>query len=77
MHVTIDGGATVSFITWAKAKSLDMNILKTSQDAIQADGISQLKIVGEVHENFHRNKIDITFDALVCENLSGTDILGA
>jgi len=76
VHITIDGGATVSFIMLTKAKSLNMKILKTSQDAIQADGISQLKVVGEVHEIFHRNKINITFDALVCENLNGTDILG-
>ena len=76
VHITIDGGATVSFITLTKAKSLNMKILKTSQDAIQADGISQLKVVGEVHEIFHRNKMEITFDALVCENLNGTDILG-
>ena len=53
-----------------------MKIIKTSQDAIQADGISQLKVVGEVHETLHRNKMEITFDALVCEKLNGTDILG-
>ena len=76
VHITIDGGATVSFITLEKAKSLQMVIHKTSQDAIQADGVSQLVIVGEVHEVFNRNKIDLTFDALVCENLNGTDILG-
>ena len=76
VHITIDGGATVSFITLEKAKSLQMVIHKTSQDAIQADGVSQLVIVGEVHEVFNRNKIDLNFDALVCENLNGTDILG-
>ena len=35
VHITIDGGATVSFITLEKAKSLQMVIHKTSQDAIQ------------------------------------------
>ena len=76
VHITIDGGATVSFITVEKAKSMKMTIYETSQDAIQADGVSQLVIVGEVHEVFSRNKVNLTFDALVCENLNGTDILG-
>ena len=53
-----------------------MSIGKTSQDAIQADGISQLVIVGEVHEILCRNKVQLSFDALVCEHLNGTDILG-
>ena len=74
--MTIDGGATASFINVAKAKSLKMKIHQTSQDAIQADGVSQLVIMGEVNEKFNRNKVDLTFDALVCENKNGTDILG-
>ena len=66
----------MSFITLKKAQSLKMHIRETSQDAIQADGISQLMIVGEVHETFARNKVELSFDALVCENLNATDILG-
>lgn len=66
----------MSFITLKKAKSLKMHIYETCQDAIQADGISQLVIKGEVHETFTRNKVELSFDALVCENLNGTDILG-
>ena len=53
-----------------------MLINETCQDAIQADGISQLAVIGEVHETFTRNKVELCFDALVCENLNGTDILG-
>ena len=66
----------MSFITLQKAKSLKMTVEQTSQDAVQADGISQLVIVGEVHETLHRNKVRLSFDALVCEKLNGTDILG-
>ena len=53
-----------------------MIVRKTTQDAIQADGVSQLVIVGEVHEVLCRNKVQLSFDALVCEHLNGTDILG-
>ena len=63
----------MSFITLKKAKSLKMHVYETCQDAIQADGISQLVIKGEVHETFTRNKVELSFDALVCENLNGTD----
>ena len=69
VHITINGGATVSFITVAKAKSLKMKIHQTLQDAIHADGVSQL-------EKFNRNKVDLTVDALVNENLMVRTFLG-
>ena len=53
-----------------------MKIYPSTQDAMQADGISALEIVGEVHETLSRNKATVIFDALVCKGLNGTDVLG-
>ena len=53
-----------------------MKIYPSAQEATQADGVSALEIIGEVHEVLLRNKATVIFDALVCKRLNGTDILG-
>ena len=50
--------------------------MKTSQSALQADGVSHLEVIGEVHEYLTRNKATLVFDALVCRKLNGTEVLG-
>ena len=76
VHVTLDSGATVSFITTAEATRLCMKIQKASQLANQADGETKMHVVGEVHETFIRGAITFTFNALVVKKLNDATILG-
>ena len=56
------------------ARQVGATIHKTRQTAIQADGITPLTVVGEVHLNVNRDHVDLHFDALVVEELN-VDIL--
>ena len=75
VHCVLDSGATASLISLRKAKQLKLVISPTSHRAIQVDGISGLKILGEVHTHFTRGDLKLFFNALVVNKL-GTDILG-
>ena len=74
-NITVDGGATGNFILKGVAESLGLKIEKATQRAVQADGHSPLHVVGEVHCNFTRSKVNFEFDGLVVTNLD-CDILG-
>ena len=74
-NITIDNGATGNFIRRSVAVYLDLKIEKTNQRAVQADGITPLNVVGEVHTSFTRSKVVFAFSGLVVTNLD-TDILG-
>ena len=75
VHIVLDTGATASLIALRKAKELNLKILPTAHKALQVDGISDLKVLGEVHTQFQRGPINLTFSGLVVNKL-GTDILG-
>ena len=75
VHCVLDSGATASLISLRKAKQLKLVISPTMHKAIQVDGISDLKILGEVHTQFTRGDLTLFFNALVVNKL-GTDILG-
>ena len=75
LHIVLDTGATASLISLDKAKELGLKILPTAHKALQVDGISDLKVLGEVHTQFNRGAICLTFSGLVVNKL-GTDILG-
>merc|ERR1712096_189191 len=75
IHITIDGGATLSLLTLHEVNRLRMKLGKTSQTAVQADGLSGLKVVGEVHEYLERGSLKVIFEALVVEKLS-VSVLG-
>ena len=49
VHIVLDTGATASLISLDKAKELGLKILPTAHKALQVDGISDLKVLGEVH----------------------------
>ena len=74
-NITIDSGATGNFIKKSVALFLGLKIEKNEQKAVQADGVSPLNVIGEVHYNFTRSKVVFEFDGLVVTNLD-TDILG-
>ena len=74
-NITIDNGATGNFIRKNVADFLEVKIVKTTQKAVQADGVTPLNVVGEVHCSFTRSKVTFEFDGLVVTDLD-CDILG-
>ena len=75
VHVTLDSGATVSFITMTEAARLGLKIHKASQLANQADGETRMHVTGEVHETFVRGAIKFAFNALVVKKLNDATVL--
>ena len=58
-----------------KAQQLKLKIWPTVHRAVQVDGISGLRVLGEVHTEFTRGALILYFSALVVNKL-GTDVLG-
>ena len=75
VHVTLDSGATVSFITLTEASRLGIAVQKATQLVSQADGITKLHVVGEVHSTLKRGEITFAFNALVVKKLNDATIL--
>ena len=75
IHIVLDTGATASLISLAKAVELKLKILPTVHRAVQVDGVSDLKVLGEVHTEFVRGSLVLHFSGLVV-NKMGTAILG-
>lgn len=73
-RITIDSGATGNMVSVSVVKRFGVDILQSSQSARQADGCSQLKVVGETRLVFTRNNMKLHFNGLVIENLD-VDIL--
>ena len=74
VHLTLDTGAETSMIKTSVAKQIGANIQKTKQTALQADGITPLSVIGEVHLNMSRNGHTLHLDALVVNDLD-VDVL--
>lgn len=51
LKLTLDTGAETSMIKSSVARSINAPIVKTSQQALQADGVKPLVVVGETHLN--------------------------
>ena len=75
IRVTIDSGATGNFIRLDVAKRINLNIRKNTQQSHQADGSSNLKIVGEVTVNLSFKGHTLLLEALVAVDLDD-DVLG-
>ena len=75
VHCVLDSGATASLISLKKVQELKLKIWPTIHTAVQVDGISGLKVLGEVHTEFTRGNLTLYFSALVVNKL-GTDVLG-
>jgi len=76
IRITLDSGATGNFINLDTAKRTKAVIKKHSQSANQADGKSQLKIVGEVSIKVSFKSHTLVLDALVAENLDDDVLAG-
>ena len=75
VHCVLDSGATASLISLQKVRDLKLKVWPTVHTAVQVDGISGLKVLGEVHTEFQRGNLTLYFSALVVNKL-GTDVLG-
>ena len=69
VRITIDSGATGNMIRHSTAKHLGCAIISSTQSVQQADGSSQLEVVGETRTTFTRDNTDFTFEGLVVEDL--------
>jgi len=76
LRITLDSGATGNFISFDAAKRINVLIRKHTQSANQADGHSQLKIVGEVSLKISYKSHTLTLEALVAENLDDDVLAG-
>ena len=74
LKLTLDTGAETSMIKASVARNKDAPIVKTSQQALQADGVTPLVVVGETHLTLSRADKLLTLDALVVEDLD-VDVL--
>ena len=74
VYLILDTGATTSLAKLAKVKALGLKIYPTAHRAVQVDGQSTLKVVGEVHTYFTRGTTVLSFSALVVADLV-TDFL--
>ena len=75
IHITIDSGATVSFIIESEAKRLKFKIEKASQLARQADGDTMMHVLGEVHGVAVRGDVTFEVHALVVPKLDDAQFL--
>ena len=69
VRITIDSGATENMIRHSTAKHLGCAIISSAQSVQQADGSSQLQVVGEKRTTFTRDNTDFRFEGLVVEDL--------
>ena len=83
VHVMLDCGANVSFITESKCRffGIDKFIQPAGQMALQADGKTQLQVKGELKMTLSRStakneKLTFKFHALVVDKLNNCDVIG-
>ena len=69
VHITLDSGATVSYIRLDIAKSHNFKIMPNSQLSSLGDGETKLPPIGEIVEIFSRNEWSVRFNAIVVKNL--------
>ena len=74
VQLTLDTGADTSMIKSSTANQIGATIHPTKQTALQADGITPLSVVGEVHLKLSRNSHTLHLDALVVNDLD-VDVL--
>ena len=76
IKIVLDTGATVNLINERLARYLNLNISPSSQTAKQADGISDLSVVGESRFSLYRNSIELKFEGLVVRGLESEILAG-
>lgn len=74
VRLTLDTGATTNMILASVAKAINLPVSPASQMARQADGVTPLAVMGEVHCQLCRGDHTFHLDALVVDQLD-VDIL--
>ena len=74
VQLTLDTGAETSMIKSSLARSIGAPITKSSQQALQADGLTPLAVVGETRLLLSRADKHLALDALVVDDLD-VDVL--
>ena len=74
VRLTLDTGATTNMIKASVAHSIQLPIVAATQMAHQADGVTPLEVIGEVHCELTRGVHTFQLDALVVNKLD-VDIL--
>ena len=74
VRLTLDTGATTNMIKVSVAKYIGLPISNASQMARQADGVTPMNVLGEVHCELTRGSHSFAFDALVVDQLD-VDVL--
>lgn len=69
LRITLDSGAEISMIRACVAQLMGIEITKSTQHALQADGTTPLEILGETHFNLTREDITLHVEALVVKDL--------
>ena len=75
IHIDLDSGANVGFISLAAVKRWGFKMKKCAQLSRLGDGYTTLPSIGEIHETFYRNGWTVTFRGLVVEKLH-SDLVG-
>ncbi|MEO1148065.1 MAG: retropepsin-like aspartic protease [Cyanobacteria bacterium J06638_22] len=68
-RIVIDSGATANLISETAVQWLQVPVTTSSQSAGQADGLSQLNVIGETKFDVTRDHHKLTFHALVVKHL--------
>ena len=77
VNLTLDTAAEADVMKLSFAKKIGAPICTTTVGAVNADGKTDLKTVGEVHLSFSWENIKLRFDGLVVEELSDDVLAGA
>ena len=72
--LTVDSGAEVNMIRTAFARRIGLQSIPSTQRAMQADGVTPMKVSGEVHTSLARGQWSFSLDALVVDDLD-VDVL--
>ena len=74
MAITLDTGATTNMIRASTARVCKLTITPAYQIARQADGVTPLDVIGEIHCNVTRGSLSFQLNALVVKQLD-VDVL--
>ena len=75
-RLLLDDGAEANLVTRSKCVEIGAKILPTSQCAVQADGVTPLKTVGETHFAIKLSHHICKFSGLVVEHLDSPIVAG-
>ena len=76
LTLTLDTGAETSMIKLSTARSIGAPIEKSTQQALQADGVTPLTVIGETYLTLSRSNHHVILDALVVDDLDVNVLAG-